>query len=143
MFSTHDKLDCLLQFSSNKYEDPTLTQHSSPRSLGKYMFSKKVSNIISFPILFPIFINSIHIFNMPLENIASIILYSKLMTLITSVTANVYCFLPRFFFPYNKLMILEDWTVYYNLSKQVIWCLKLLFWSLTVPKLLIIALQKK
>ncbi|GAB5572883.1 transmembrane protein 260 isoform X3 [Prionailurus iriomotensis] len=31
----------ILLFSSNKYEDPTLIQHSSPRSLGKYIFSKK------------------------------------------------------------------------------------------------------
>uniref|UniRef100_A0A8C7EL23 Transmembrane protein 260 n=1 Tax=Neovison vison TaxID=452646 RepID=A0A8C7EL23_NEOVI len=29
-------------FSINKYEDPTLTQHSRPRSLGKHMFSKKM-----------------------------------------------------------------------------------------------------
>ncbi|XP_045422575.1 transmembrane protein 260 isoform X2 [Lemur catta] len=36
------KLGCFLQFSSNKYEDRTLIQHPSPRSLGKYMFSKKV-----------------------------------------------------------------------------------------------------
>ncbi|KAB1278272.1 Transmembrane protein 260 [Camelus dromedarius] len=31
-----------LRFSNDKYEDRTLLQHSSPCSLGKYMFSKKV-----------------------------------------------------------------------------------------------------
>lgn len=53
----NNKLDCLLQFSGDKYEDPTLIQHSSPCSLGKYMFSKKVSKVIPFSIIFPMFIN--------------------------------------------------------------------------------------
>ena len=69
LFSANNKLNCLLQFSSDKYEDPTLIQHSSTCSLGKYMFNKKVSKVIPFSVIFSMFINWINIVTISLWQI--------------------------------------------------------------------------